>query len=165
MGKIIENDWYRGGIMSENIKNIQKNNFSKLKIKQKTSWVVWLVTIAITVLFPLQLIVKFEIPFDGAIWALLFTVGGYMGFDQFATVVSSRQMPTGYKYTGSYKKLFFITIALWFILIEALIFQGILPSIKLPLDHLFFSVGIISGIFAGGNKLNNAAEKVNGSTS
>lgn len=149
--------------MSENIKKIEKNNFSKLKTKQKTSWIVWLTLISVAFLFPLQLIVKFAIPFDGAIWALLFTVGGYMGFDQFATVVSSRQMPTGYKYTGSYKKLFFITIALWFILIEALIFQGILPLMQLPLDHLFFSVGIISGIFAGGNKLNNAAEKHNGS--
>lgn len=129
---------------------------------QKTVWVVWLIIISIFLLFPLQLIVTFEIPFDGAIWALLLIVGGYMGFDQFATVVTSRAMPSGYKYTGSYQKLLFITIALWILLIEAIIFQGILIQIKLPLDQLFFAVGIISGIFAGGNKLNNVAEQNEG---
>jgi len=129
---------------------------------QKTIWVVWLIIISVFLLFPLQLIVTFEIPFDGAIWALLLIVGGYMGFDQFATVVTSRTLPVGYKYTGSYKKLLFVTIALWLILIEAIIFQGILNQIKLPLDQLFFAVGVISGIFAGGNKLNNVAEQHEG---
>lgn len=129
---------------------------------QKTIWVVWLIIISACLLFPLQLIVTFEIPFDGAIWALLLIVGGYMGFDQFATVVASRTLPAGYKYTGSYKKLFFVTIALWLILIEAIVFQGILNQIKLPLDQLFFAVGVISGIFAGGNKLNNVAEQHEG---
>lgn len=132
------------------------------KIKQKSAWVVWLMILAVGFLFPLQLIVNFEIPFDGAIWALLFTVGGYMGFDQFATIVTSRKMQQGYKYTGSYKKLLVITIMLWLIMIEAIIFQTILITIKLPLDQLFFAVGLISGIFAGGNKLNNAAENQKG---
>lgn len=133
------------------------------KIKsQKTIWVVWLILISIALLFPLQLIVIFQIPFDSAIWALLFIVGGYMGFDQFATIITSKNMPKGYKYTGSYKKLLFITIALWIILIEAMIFQTLLSKIKLPLDRLFLAVGLISGIFAGGNKLNNVAEKTNG---
>jgi len=134
------------------------------QINQKSVWVVWLIIISVFALFPLQLIVIFDIPFNGAIWALLFIVGGYMGFDQFATIVTSRKMPEGYKYTGSYKKLFFITIALWVILIEAMIFQSFLKKIELPLDQLFFAVGIVSGIFAGGNKLNNAAEKINGET-
>ena len=133
-----------------------------IQVKQKTSWVVWLMIISIALLFPLQLIVTFEIPFDGAIWALLFVVGGYMGFDQFATVVTSRALPEGYKYTGSYKKLLFITIALWIVLFESIIFQAILSKIELPLNQLFIAVGLISGIFAGGNKLNNAAEKVHG---
>lgn len=142
--------------MSDYIKSNKSN------LRQKTSWVVWLILVSVAVLFPLQLIVIFEIPFDGAIWALLLIVGGYMGFDQFATIVASRHMPEGYKYTGSYRKLLFITIALWFILIEAIIFQGILSGIRLPLDQLFFAVGLISGIFAGGNKMNNAAEQING---
>lgn len=146
----------------DNISRIEKNNFSKLRPKQKTAWVVWIMIIAIAFLFPLQFIVMFEIPFDGAVWALLFVVGGYMGFDQMATIVATRKMPVGYKYTGSYKKLLFITIALWLILVEAMIFQSILIQIMLPLNELFFSVGLVSGIFAGGNKLNNAAEKQDG---
>jgi len=142
------------------MENIEKNNFSKLKVKQKSAWVVWLIIITVAILFPLQFIVSFPLPFDGAIWALFSVVGAYTGFDQFATITTSRKGPEGYKYIGSYKKLLFITFALWIILIEALIFQGFLPEIVLPLDQLFVAVGIISGIFAGGNKLNNAAEKM-----
>lgn len=142
------------------VKTIEKNNFSKLKIKQKSAWVAWLIIITVALLFPLQFIVSFPLPFDGAIWALLFIVGGYTGFDQLATIITSRKLPEGFKYTGSYRKLLFITGALWVILIEALIFQSVLPTVSLPLDQLFVAVGIISGIFAGGNKLNNAAEKM-----
>jgi len=131
-------------------------------VKQKSIWVVWLIIFSVFLLFPLQLIVKFEIPFNGAIWALFFIVGGYMGFDQFATIITSKKMPEGYKYTGSYKKLLFITISLWILLFEALFFQSFLKQIKLPLDQLFMAIGLISGIFAGGNKLNNAAEREDG---
>ena len=106
-------------------------------VKQKSIWVVWLIIFSVFLLFPLQLIVKFEIPFDGAIWALFFIVGGYMGFDQFATIVTSRKMEKGYKYTGTYGKLLSITIALWILVFEALFFQGFLKDIKLPLDQLF----------------------------
>ncbi|MEJ2248051.1 MAG: hypothetical protein P8Y70_00140 [Candidatus Lokiarchaeota archaeon] len=127
-------------------------------IHQKTVWVVWLIIIAVMLLFPLQLVVAFEIPFGGAVWALLFTVGGYMGFDQFATIITTKKMKPGFKYTGSYRKLLYITIALWLIVTEALIFQSLLPNIPLPLDNLFFAVGVVSGIFAGGNKMNNAVE-------
>ena len=135
---------------------------TETKVKQKSVWVVWLIILSVFFLFPLQMIVNFNIPFDGAIWALFFIVGGYMGFDQFATIVTSKKMAEGYKYTGSYKKLLFITISLWILLLEALIFQSFLKEIKLPLDQLFVAVGVISGIFAGGNKLNNAAEKQGG---
>ena len=137
---------------------IQDFNSGNINTRQKTVWVVWLILISVMALFPLQLLVNFEIPFDGAIWALLFIVGGYMGFDQFSTITASRKLPDGFKYTGSYKKLLFITIAIWVILIEGMVFQGLLEDIKLPLDQLFIAVGIVSGIFAGGNKLNNAAE-------
>lgn len=128
-------------------------------MKTKTVWVVWLIIITVGVLFPLQLLLDFPLPFGGALYALMFIVGGYVGFDQFSTVVASRKMPTGFKYTGSYKKLFFIVIGMWILLIEAIIFQAILTTIQLPLDQMFVAVGIVSGLFAGGNKLNNAAEK------
>ena len=132
------------------------------KIKTKTVWVVWLIIISVAVLFPLQIVVNFSIPFSGAMYALMMIVGGYVGLDQFATVVKSKKLPKDYKYTGSYKKLLSIVIGLWILLFESLVFQGFLKNIVLPLDELFVAVGIISGLFAGGNKLNNAAEMNNG---
>ena len=122
--------------------------------------VVWLMIISFMVLFPLQLIVKFDIPFSGAIYALMLIVGGYVGLDQFSTIVTTKKLPDGYKYTGSYKKLLFIVIAMWALLFEALIFQGIISDKQFPLDELFIAVGIVSGIFAGGNKMNNANEGI-----
>jgi len=124
----------------------------------KTVWVVWLIILSVGILFPLQLIVNFEIPFSGAMYALMLIVGGYVGLDQFATITTTKKLPNGFKYTGSYKKLLFIVIAMWGLLFEALIFQAIITNVKLPLDELFVAVGIISGFFAGGNKLNNANE-------
>ena len=127
-------------------------------MRTKTVWVVWLIILSVAILFPLQLIVNFEIPFSGAMYALMLIVGGYVGLDQFATIVTTKKLPNGFKYTGSYRKLLFIVIAMWGLLFEALIFQVIIVNVKLPLDELFVAVGIISGFFAGGNKLNNANE-------
>ena len=126
----------------------------------KTVWIVWLIILSTAILFPLQIIVNFEIPFSGAMYALMLIVGGYVGLDQFATITTSRKLPNGFKYTGSYRKLLFIVIAMWGLLFEALIFQAIITNVKLPLDELFVAVGIISGFFAGGNKLNNANEGI-----
>lgn len=132
-------------------------------MKTKTVWLVILVMLCIAALPPIQTwVVEFTLPFAAAVYSLMLIVGGYTGMDQFASVVTSRKLPPGTKYTGSYTKLLFITIAMWALVVEYVIFQGMLGEIELPLSELFVAAGIVGGIFAGGNKLNNAAEKEGG---
>ena len=129
-------------------------------MKTKTIWVVILAILCMAVLPPIQVwAVKFALPFSAAAYALLMILGGYTGMDQLATVATSKKMPSGMKYTGSYKKLLFIVIAAWALAVEYVIFQSMLSEIQLPLSELFITAGAVGAIFAGGNKLNNAAEK------
>jgi hypothetical protein len=125
----------------------------------KTAWVVWLYIVLYAALLVLQAVVDFAMPLDGATWALLAVVGGYVGMDQFASFVASKKLPSGMKYTGSYKKLLHIVIAIFTLAIVAIIVQGLEPEYQLPLDRLMMAAGLTAGLFAGGNKAANAAEQ------
>jgi hypothetical protein len=125
----------------------------------KTAWVVWLYIILYAALLILQSVVNFAMPIDGATWALLAVVGGYVGMDQFAAFVASKKLPSGMKYTGSYKKLLQIVIAMFALAIIAIVVQAVAPDYELPLDRLMMAAGFVAGLFAGGNKAANAAEQ------
>jgi hypothetical protein len=125
----------------------------------KTAWVVWLYIILYAALLILQTAVNFAMPFEGATWALLAVVGGYVGMDEFASFVATKKLPSGVKYTGSYRKLLHIVIAMFALSILAIIIQSVQPFYELPLDRLMMAAGLTAGLFAGGNKAANAAEK------
>ena len=125
----------------------------------KTAWIVWLYIVLYAALLGLQAVVNFAMPLDGATWALLAVVGGYTGMDEFATYVTSKKMPKGAKYTGSYKKLLKIVVAMFVLVVVAIVVQAIEPDYQLPLDRLTMAAGLTAGLFAGGNKANNAAEQ------
>lgn len=127
--------------------------------RMPTAWVVWVFIVLYAAMLALQAFVKFAMPLDGGTWALLFIVGGYVGMDQFATFVASKKLPQGFKYSGSYKKLLHIVIAMFVLMIVAIVVQAQSPSYELPLDRLAMAAGLVAGLFAGGNKANNAAEK------
>jgi hypothetical protein len=125
----------------------------------KTVWVVWVYIALYALLLGLQLIVDFALPIEGATWALFFVVGGYTGMDEFASYVTTKKLPQGQKYTGSYKKLMQIVIAMFALVILAVVVQAISPKYPMPLDNLTMAAGLVAGIFAGGNKALNAVEK------
>ena len=125
----------------------------------KTAWIVWLYIVLYAALLGLQAVVNFAMPLDGATWALLAVVGGYTGMDEFATYVTSKKLPKGQKYTGSYKKLLKIVVAMFVLVVVAIVVQAIEPDYQLPLDRLTMAAGLTAGLFAGGNKANNAAEQ------
>lgn len=124
----------------------------------KTVWVVWVYIILYAIMLGLQLIVEFALPIDGATWALFFVVGGYTGMDEFASYVTTKRLPKGVKYTGSYDKLMRIVIAMFVLVIIAIIVQALAPKYQIPLDNLTMAAGLVAGIFAGGNKALNAVE-------
>jgi hypothetical protein len=128
----------------------------------KTAWVVWLYIVLYAALLVLQVFVNFNMPLDGATWALLAVVGGYVGMDEFASFVASKKMPSGMKYTGSYKKLLRIVVAMFALVIVAIAVQSQAPDYQLPLDRLTMAAGLTAGLFAGGNKATNAAEQEDG---
>ena len=123
-----------------------------------TAWAVWVLIVAYAAMLGLQLVVSFALPLDGATWAVMMVVGAYVGADQLATYVASKKMPVGLKYTGSYQKLLRIVVAMMLLVIEAIVVQALVPDTALPLDQLMVALGIVTGLFAGGNKAANAAE-------
>jgi len=127
-------------------------------MRQKTAWAVWVLIVAYAAMLGLQLFVTFSLPLDGATWAVMMVIGAYVGADEFASYVTSKKMPEGLKYTGSYKKLLRIVVAVMVLVAEAIVVQALVPKTELPLDQLMVALGIITGLFAGGNKAANAAE-------
>ncbi|MFW5776819.1 MAG: hypothetical protein ACOCZB_05975 [Spirochaetota bacterium] len=130
--------------------------------RMPTAWVVWVFLVLYGAMLVLQTVVEFAMPLEGGTWALLFVVGGYVGLDEFATFVTSKRMPSGLKYTGSYRKLLAIVVSMFALLVVAIVVQSIEPAYELPLDRLAMAAGVTAGLFAGGNKANNAAEKMEG---
>jgi membrane associated rhomboid family serine protease len=122
----------------------------------KTGWVVWLYIILFAIMLVLQAQLTFPLPLEGATIALFAVVGAYVGFDQFSSVVTTRAMPRGKKYVESYPKLLAIVIAMFVLLILAIIIQGLVPDYEVPLDTLAMASGFAAAEFAGGNKANNA---------
>ncbi|MFW5955726.1 MAG: hypothetical protein ACOCSK_03195 [Rhodothermales bacterium] len=131
--------------------------------RMPTAWVVWVFIVLYAAMLALQAYLDFQMPIDGATWALLFVVGGYVGMDEFASFVASKKLPKGMKYTGSYRKLMYIVIAMFALVLLAIIVQANAPEYELPLDRLAMAAGLVSGLFAGGNKAANAAEQEEGS--
>lgn len=132
------------------------------KIHQKSVWAVWLFIGLVSLIFPLQLFVSFNLPLRESAYALMMVVGAYLGFDQLATFTKTKTLKPGDKFTGSYKKLLHITIAMFCLLLELIILQFLCVEIEMPLGEMILCVGAVAGIFVGGNKANNMAEATNG---
>ena len=128
-------------------------------MKHSTVWAVWTFIVFYAALLVLTLVVDFVMPLDGATYALFLVVGGYVGMDEFASFVASKKMPKGMRYTGSITKLRNIVIAMFAIVILALVVQALSPTVALPLDQIVLAAGLVAGLFAGGNKAAVAAEQ------
>ena len=124
------------------------------QVKTKSAFVVWIYIFLYEAMLLLQYFYKVKMPTDGATWALLFVVGGYVGMSQFAAFVTTKKLPDGFRYTGNYKKLLSITIAMFVLSITAILIGGE----NMPVDNLLAASGLTAGLFAGGNKSTIVAE-------
>ena len=124
----------------------------------RTVWVVWIYLLSYAAMLALTAIVDFVMPIDGATYGLMVVVGGYVGFDEFATFVTSKRLPAGLKYIGSRQKLLAMVLGMFVIAAEAIVVQAFVPDIALPLDQIVLAAGLVAGIYAGGQKAANAAE-------
>lgn len=124
---------------------------------------VWLPVIIVMAFFLIPLFVEFPVPFDGAIFLLGASISGYTGLKAFGVYQSAKKMPEGQGVSQETKdKLLHILVALYVIIIEALIVQYIKPDLELPLDDLLTSAGICSAFVLGGNQAIKTAEKQDG---
>lgn len=125
--------------------------------RTRSAFVVWAYIFLYESMLLLQYFTKMKMPVDGATWALLFVVGSYVGMSQFAAFVTTKKLPDGFRYTGNYKKLLRITVAMFVLSITGVIINTAGSSV--PVDNLLMASGLTAGLFAGGNKSTVAAEK------
>ena len=152
----------------------------KSRRRTPTRWAVWC-TIGFYAALLAVTIFGVSVPLDGATWALTLVVGAYVGVDELSVYVASRNLPRGQKYTGSYRKLRNVVIAMFILtsvavmieagIVRAPVFRGGGPEgvgrfgeesfgTGVPLDRLFVALGVVVALFAGGNKAANVAEQV-----
>lgn len=127
--------------------------------RTSTLWAVWAFLALYALLVALQAAPGVDFPLDGATYALMFVVGAYVGTDQFASFIATRQLPSGTKYTANHTKLTRITVAMFLVAGESLVVQWLLPEKHLPLNELFISLGVVVSMFAGGAKAKTAIER------
>ena len=124
---------------------------------------VWIPIILFMLFLVASAVIDYPIPFDGAIMLLGSSIAGYAGFKSLGVFQSAKVLPSGEGVTEeTRKKLLYILVAMYVIILEALIVQYIKPEAILPLDDLFTMAGICSGIVLGGNQAIKHAEKHNG---
>jgi hypothetical protein len=124
---------------------------------------VWIPIIIYMVFQATPLFSTYPVPFEGAIILLGGSISGYTGLKAFGVHQTASTLPSGEGVSKTTRdKVMSILIAIYVIIIEALIVQYIKPSIEMPLNDLFVMAGICSGIVLGGNQAIKSAEKKNG---
>ena len=124
---------------------------------------VWIPIVLFALFLLVPLFVEFPVPFSGAIILVGASISGYTGFKSFGIYQSAKTLPTGQGVTQETKdKMKKILIALYVIILEALIIQYLRPLLELPLDDLFVMAAISSGVVLGGTQAMKSAEKTEG---
>lgn len=117
----------------------------------KQSIFVWIPILLFAALLPLGLLSDYPVPFSGAIILLGGSIAGYTGFKSLGVYMSNKTIPLEIGKTEVIKsKMVKILIAMYVLIIEAMIIQYIKPTLELPLDDLFVMAGICSATVLGG---------------
>lgn len=131
-------------------------------MRGKTFWINILVFLFAVVLFTMAKSFQADINY---IWyGVMIVFGMYSGGDGIASIVTSRQMPRGKKYTTSYSKMMALVIFSWVLFIISagmhLFYSHISVDINMQVTTGFVTASGISGIFAGTKKINNGMENL-----
>lgn len=128
----------------------------------KTFWINIVIFIIAILIFLFNQFLKIGI--DYVWYGVMFVFGSYAGCDGIATLITSRQMPKGERYTTSYNKmmaLVLFTLTLFIIaLILSLVYSKMGIQIEMNLTTGFFATCSISAIFVSTKKLNNGMKNL-----
>ena len=91
----------------------------------RTAWVVWLSIILTAAMMFFQKFLGNEdiLPHETMAWGLTVIAGGYTGMDRFAMAIKSRTLEYGEADLGDPKKLRWVILFLFLLIIEALYFK------------------------------------------
>jgi len=124
---------------------------------------VWIPLVLLFLFLLAPLFVIYPIPFAGAIMLAGSSITLYATGKSFGVYQSAKVMPTGEGVSPeTKKKLLQILIAIYVIIIEALIIQYIKPEATLPLDDLFTMAAVAAGVCLGGAQAMKAGEQRTG---
>src|SRR5690554_5210170 len=84
----------------------QEGKQMKRKIKKQMKYFVWGCIVFSWIVFLLAPISPIEVPFEVIAYGLMAVVGSYTAIDELASVVATRSLPKGFRYSGNREKLF-----------------------------------------------------------
>ena len=129
---------------------------------KRTLFFVYLTIVVASLLLVSHLFLDFN--HEYIFYGLMIVVGSYVGADAIATVVKSRTMPLGQKYTISEGKMRKIVWIMWGLFTQTTILQIIAMNLHLLVSYdlmlAFLCTTSITGIFVGEKKANNASENI-----
>ena len=104
-------------------------------------------------------VMTFPVPISGAIMLAGSSVALYTAGKSFGVYSTAKIQPAGAGVSKATKdKLMAILIAIYVIIIEALIVQYVNPNLELPLNELFNMAAVASGTCLGGGQAIKSAE-------
>ena len=121
---------------------------------------VWIPLVLLALSILAMAIMTFPVPISGAIMLAGSSVALYVGGKSFGVYQGAKLQPKGQGVDQKVKdKLMAILIAIYVIILEALIVQYIKPDIIVPLDELFNMAAVASGACLGGGQAIKSAER------
>ncbi len=120
----------------------------------RTAWVVWLAIMLTAVMMFFQKFLGNEdiLPHETMAWGLAVIAGGYTGMDRFAMAIKSKTLEYGEADLGDPKKLRWVILFLFLLIVEALLLQ-VFQNVKgLALETLIVAFSASGGAYVVGNK-------------
>ena len=120
---------------------------------------VWIPLVLLAMSVLAMAIMTFPVPISGAIMLAGSSVALYTGGKSLGVYMTAKLQPSGSGVSKETKdKLVAILIAIYVIIVEALIVQYLNPELELPLNELFNMAAVASATCLGGGQAIKSAE-------
>lgn len=129
----------------------------------KNSIFVWIPLLLFALLTLVPLVADYPVPFSGAIFLLGCSIAGYTGIKSLGIFITAKSFPSGEGVDPrTRKKLQHILIALYVVILEALIISYLKADVQLPIDDLFSMAGVCSGVMLAGDQAIKMGQGISG---
>ncbi|MDC7221638.1 MAG: hypothetical protein PQJ59_17025 [Spirochaetales bacterium] len=127
----------------------------------KDSVFVWTPVLVFAIVLILPLFIDVAVPYTGAIYFLGCSVSGYVGMKSVGIYTTSKELPSGEGVSPEIMQRYrTILVALYILIVEAVIVKGLSPLQDIPFDELFIMAGVCSFFVISGNQALKMGEKL-----